>query len=65
MIAIYFAAILVAILFFLCMIVAAVGNTHNRRIAALGSTIGATAGGGIRSPDLLRIYHVAFRRRRF
>src|SRR5271157_5916325 len=54
--AIYFAAILVAILFLLCMIVATVGNARNRGIAALGAVIGAASGAGFVVVVALLIY---------
>jgi hypothetical protein len=54
--AIYFAAILAALLFFLYMIVSTVRNAHNRRIAALGAVIGAIAGTGFVVVVALLIY---------
>jgi hypothetical protein len=54
--AIYFVAILVAILFFLYMIVSTIRNAHNRRNAALGAVIGAVAGAGFVVVVALLIY---------
>jgi uncharacterized BrkB/YihY/UPF0761 family membrane protein len=54
--AIYFVAIVVAILFFLYTIVPAVRNAHNRRIGALGAAVGAIAGSGIVVVVALLIY---------